>query len=124
MERYARAVAAVAGAFFLLLGAWAFFDPPSFGERIATFPPLNVHFLRDAGAFQIGLATALLLGLARRDGLLVALGGAAAAATCHAIGHVIDVDRGGEPVRDLVTLWLLAVALLVAAAWRWRETRP
>ena len=58
-------------------------------------------------------------GTVRQDGRRRALGGATAASVLHAIGHVLDVERGGEPVRDLMTLWLLAAALALATAWRW-----
>ena len=118
-----RAVAGVAGALFLVLGGWVFVDPSSFYARIAVFPPYNAHFLRDIGAFQLGLGAALLVAIRGRDGLLVGLIAGAVGATFHAIGHLVDVGRGGEPIRDLVTLWLLALALIAAMGWRWRELR-
>ena len=51
----ARAVAALLGLTYLVLGIWAFAAPDSFYDSIAPFPPGNAHFLRDAGAFQIGI---------------------------------------------------------------------
>jgi uncharacterized membrane protein len=117
----ARIVAALGGLFFLVAGVWAFVHPPSFSEVVAPFPPLNVHFLRDAGAFQIGLGVALLLALVRADALLVALAAVGTASLFHLASHVFDIDRGGEPVRDLVSLSILAGVLLLAAAVRWWE---
>jgi uncharacterized membrane protein len=117
----ARVVAALGGLFFVVAGVWAFVHPPSFSEVVAPFPPLNVHYLRDAGAFQIGLGVALLLALVRADALLVALVAVGAASLFHLASHVIDIDRGGQPVRDLVSLAVLAGVLLLAAAVRWRE---
>jgi peptidoglycan/LPS O-acetylase OafA/YrhL len=105
----------------LVLGIWAFVDPPSFYERVASFPPLNVHFLRDAGAFQIGLGAALLLALAWTDALLVALAAVGVGSALHFAGHVIDENRGGSPVRDLLFLGILAAILLLAAVARWRH---
>src|SRR5688572_4680738 len=78
MSRLARGIALLAGLFFLGFGLWAFFDPRSFYEQIATYPPYNKHFLHDAGAFQIGIGATLLLALQWKDGLAVALGGATA----------------------------------------------
>jgi uncharacterized membrane protein len=117
----ARIVAALGGLSFLVAGVWAFVHPLSFSEVVAPFPPLNVHFLRDAGAFQIGLGVALLLPLVRADALLVALAAVGTASLFHLASHVIDIDRGGEPVWDLVSLSILAGVLLLAAAVRWRE---
>jgi multicomponent Na+:H+ antiporter subunit D len=49
--------------------------PTSFFEQAATFEPYNAHFIRDLGAFQIGLGAVLLLAAFSRDALLVALAG-------------------------------------------------
>jgi uncharacterized membrane protein len=56
--RMTKVVALLGGLFFLVVGAWAFVHPPSFSDVVPPFPPLNVHYLRDAGAFQIGLGAA------------------------------------------------------------------
>jgi len=57
----ARVIALAIGVFYLLVGFWAFLDPASFYSLVATFQPSNLHFLHDAGAFQVGLGLALLL---------------------------------------------------------------
>jgi uncharacterized membrane protein len=119
-----RVVALLGGLFFLVVGTWAFVDQSTFFDLVAPFPPLNVHFLRDAGAFQIGLGAALLLATWRSDALFVALAGVGFGSAFHFVAHVIDIDRGGEPVRDLVSLGALAAVLLLAAAIRWRRVQP
>lgn len=118
-----RVAAAFGGLFFLAAGTWAFVDQSSFFEVVAPFPPLNVHFLRDAGAFQIGLGAALLLAMWRSDALFVALAAVGIGSAFHVVAHVIDIDRGGEPVRDLVSLSALTAILLVGAAIRGRQVR-
>lgn len=118
-----RIIAGAAGVGLVGFGAWAFVSPLSFYEAVATFRPPNVHFLRDIGAFQIGLGAVLLLALAWSDSVLAALGGVAVGSAVHLVGHVLDVDRGGSPVRDLALLSLLTVALAGGAALRRRELR-
>jgi hypothetical protein len=46
---------------FLVFGAWAFADPESFFDEVATFEPYNQHLIQDVGAFQIGLGAVLLI---------------------------------------------------------------
>ena len=100
--------------FFIGFGLWAFLDPATFYENVAGFPPFNRHFLRDAGAFQLGIGAGLAAGLLRRPGFLVGLIGASTAAVAHAVSHVIDREQGGNP-SDHVFLWALAVLLTAAA---------
>jgi hypothetical protein len=118
VDRLGRAVAAAGGAVFVLPGLWAFIDPASFFETAARFEPYNVHFIRDIGAFQIGLGTCLLLAAIARDALLVALGGAAVGAVAHALGHLLDRDLGGSPAADLTMFGLTAAVLSAAVAHR------
>ena len=61
-----RAIALTTGAFYLVVGGWAFARPESFFSSAATFPPYNQHLLHDAGAFQIGLGAILVLGAVRQ----------------------------------------------------------
>jgi hypothetical protein len=117
-ERFARAVAVTAGAVFLLPGLWAFFAPAAFFDAAAPFEPLNIHFVRDLGAFQIGLGAVLLLAAAVRDALLVALAGVGIGASFHLVGHLIDRDLGGDPSVDIPLFGLVAAALLVGATAR------
>lgn len=117
-KRLSSAIALLAGIFFLGIGIWAFSAPASFYHQIAHFPPYNRHFLHDAGAFQIGIGTALLASLRWRDAQLVVLTGAAAGAGVHALSHVIDHDLGGKDT-DAPLLAVLAVLLVAGALARW-----
>jgi hypothetical protein len=84
---------------------------------VATYPPYNRHLLHDIGAFQLGLAAALLAGIVGRRGLAVALWGGTVGATAHAVS--VWMDDGPFTNRILVT----AVAVVVAAGLVAAETR-
>ncbi|MFN2589238.1 MAG: hypothetical protein ABR518_00490 [Actinomycetota bacterium] len=119
-RRLAVAAAAVAAVFFLFTGAWAFLAPRSFFDVVATYPPYNQHLFHDSGAFQLGVAAALLAGSAGRNALAVGLWGGAVGTTLHAVSHWIDADLGGRE-SDPYLLTLLAafvVAGLIAAEVR------
>jgi hypothetical protein len=121
-ERFVRGAAIAGAALFLLPGAWAFADPASFYDAVALFPPYNRHLLHDVGAFQLGLGTALVLGLAGWSGLRVALWAAAVAAVLHAVSHVVDRELGGRDT-DPLALTLAAAVLVAAAVASGREGR-
>ena len=112
--RSARAAAAVVGVFYLVLGGWALLAPGSFYDSIATFPPDNAHFLRDVGAFQVGLGLVALACASAPTGKRWVMAAVAAATALHVLSHVLDVEEGGSPARDIASLTLLA--LLAAAA--------
>jgi hypothetical protein len=123
VRRHRPAVRIIAGAgavLFGVLGLWAFAAPRSFFDAVATYPPYNEHLLHDVGAFQLGIAVALLLAVLRSDALLAALGGAAGGAAAHAVAHWIDLELGGR-ASDPWVLTLLAAVFVIAAAWRWKE---
>ena len=109
-----KVVAAVIGAFYLVTGAWAFLVPMSFFSAVATFAPLNVHLLHDAGAFQIGLGLALTVAVLLRAPLRVPLIAVLGASVVHVIAHVEDIHLGGHPTTDLPVLLLICVALAAA----------
>jgi uncharacterized protein YneF (UPF0154 family) len=98
---------------FLVFGAWAFIAPSSFYDQFATWPPFNEHFIRDIGAFQLGIGVGLATLLVAIWGRLAALAGAAAGAVLHAISHVIDLGEGGRSA-DPYLLGAFAVVLVVA----------
>ncbi|HVM18519.1 MAG TPA: hypothetical protein VM307_01015 [Egibacteraceae bacterium] len=100
-------------AFFVVFGLWAFAHPPSFYELVATFPPYNAHFLRDVGAFMLGLGMCLAAALRWSDAMLVALAGTATAAVAHLASHVID---GAHGPGGITTGGLVLVALLLVMA--------
>lgn len=118
-----RIVAAGVGAFYGLLGLWAFVAPRSFYERIASFPPYNQHLLHDIGAFQAGVGAALLFALVRPDALLVALTGASVAGVLHFFSHVVDRAQGGR-VTDPLSIGLIAAVVVIAALARSRPGEP
>lgn len=118
MSRVARVIALLAGLFFVVFGVWAFFDPRSFYEQIATWPPYNRHLFHDAGAFQIGIGVALFLALTWKDALAVALGGAAAGGIMHAISHFLDQDFGGRDTDPWFLSFLAAVIVIGLVARR------
>ncbi len=122
-DRIPQIVAIGFGLFNLVIGLWAFFDPQSFFDELAVFPPYNEHFLHDVGAFQIGIGATLLLGLVwRSDALLTVLAGAGVGAFVHWVAHVRDTGLGGRD-SDPYSLGSLAAVVIVAAAWRWRTQR-
>ena len=102
----------VGAAFGVVTGAWAFLAPDSFYEVAASYPPFNRHLFHDLGAFQLGIAAALVAGLARRPAIAVGLWGGAVGATLHAVSHWIDADLGGRASDP----WLLSLLALVLVA--------
>ena len=71
--------------------------------------------MHDAGAFQLGIGLTLVLAVAWRDGLALALAGFLVANTTHAVNHAVDLDLGGHPwdAWGLAAVSLLTVAALV-----------
>jgi hypothetical protein len=120
--RFPRYVAAAAGVFLVVFGFWAFFDPRSFFDQIATYKPYNRHLIHDIGAFQIGIGATLLVALAWTDVLATALAGAGAGALMHAVAHWWDKDLGGKS-SDPYTLTVIAIVILVAGAMRHHSAR-
>ena len=109
-----RVVGAVVGAFYLVTGAWAFLAPMSFFSSVATFAPINIHLLHDAGAFQVGLGLALTVPVALRAPLRASLIAVLGASLLHVLAHVEDIRLGGHPTTDLPVLTLICIALAVA----------
>jgi hypothetical protein len=97
-----------------VLGVWMRIDPASFA-RFANFP-VHVHFLHDAGVFQIGIGLMMLCALRWNDLLTVVLGGFVFTNTFHVVNHVLDRDLGGNDSDwwTLGSLSVLAGAALVA----------
>lgn len=110
------AVAAV----LILPGVLAFVSPGAFYDVVAGFPPRNDHFLRDLGAFQIGLGAFALVAWrvpAARPGALAVL---ALHFGLHTVSHVIDVSNADPSWQGPFGLVAeaLATAVLVTFAWR------
>lgn len=117
-DRYVTAAIAIGAVFHLGTGVWAFAAPRSFYEVIATFPPYNVHFLHDVGAFLLGIGAAMAGALVWRDARFVALLGGTVAAAVHWVSHVVDRHHGGN-ASDPWLLGLFAVVLLLGLVARW-----
>jgi hypothetical protein len=111
-----KVIAVVAAAFFIGPGRWAFFDPQSFYNELATFEPHNEHFVHDIGAFMLGIGATLAVATWRSsDALLAAFAGAAVGGAFHTAAHFIDHDLGGEDT-DVFVFGLMTV-LTAAGAW-------
>ncbi len=113
-----RIVLAGIGVYYLVFGVWALAQPASFYGQIASFSPFNVHFLHDAGAFQIGLGLALILVVVLSDPILAVALAVGAASLLHVVAHVVDVNLGGQPARDIAALATLTAVLGVVAVAR------
>ncbi|MFN2589254.1 MAG: hypothetical protein ABR518_00575 [Actinomycetota bacterium] len=109
-HRIAIVTAWIAAAFFAVGGGWALVDPRSFFDIVAHYPPYNAHLFHDLGSFQLGLAAAVVAGLAGRRPLSVGLWAATVGAALHAVSHWLDADLGGRST-DPILLTLLAAVL-------------
>jgi hypothetical protein len=113
-----RAVLLVTGVSMLVFGFWAWLSPGSFAEFTAF--PVHVHYLHDAGVFQIGIGVSLLAALVIDDAVIVALTGFFIANTLHTINHALDLQLGGH-VGDIFGLGTLSLLAGAAIAWRIRH---
>lgn len=111
---FVAAVLVFAALFMLVFGAWGFVAPRHFGGVVAPWATLGEHFLRDAGAFQVGIGAAVLVALAWRDTVVVALACFSVASGFHTVSHLIDGDLAGF-VFLLVTFVLGTAAVAVRA---------
>ena len=115
------AVTLLAGIVTVAAGVWALLAPRSFAELVRF--PYSRHFLHDVGAFQVGVGATLLLALAWRDGLALALAGYLVGNSAHALSHFADLGLGGhgwDPWALLALSAVTAVALglrLRAIGW-------
>jgi PPOX class probable F420-dependent enzyme len=110
-RRFVLAVTLLAGLFMTAAGLAGLLAPGWFAD--AAGYPRHTHFVHDAGAFQLGIGVTLLLAVAWRDGLALALAGFLVANTTHAVNHAVDLDLGGHSSDP----WgLAALSLLTAAA--------
>jgi uncharacterized membrane protein len=120
--RAARVIGAIIGVFYLVTGAWAFLAPLNFFSAVATFAPLNIHLLHDAGAFQVGLGLALTVPLILRAPLRASLIAVLGGSVLHVLAHVEDIRLGGHPTTDLPVLALICIALVVALVFDLRTS--
>lgn len=122
---FPRVMAAIGGITFSGLGMWALAAPAGFFETVALFDPYNEHFVRDIGAFQIGLgATLILAAFLTSDALAAGLVGVGVGAMVHIVSHLVSLDAGGNPVIDIPALSVLGALLIAAGIMRWGQVRP
>jgi hypothetical protein len=123
--RLARVVMLAVGLYYVVFGVWAMLQPSSFYGQIATFAPFNVHLLHDAGAFQIGLGLALILVVVLPDAVLAVALAVGAASLLHVIAHIVDINLGGQPARDIPALAVISalLALVVTSRFAARARR-
>ncbi|MCF6469786.1 hypothetical protein FAF44_15505 [Nonomuraea sp. MG754425] len=100
----------VAAATMLVTGVWMRIDPASFAAWAGW--PNHVHFLHDAGVFQIGIGMMMVCALWWRDVISVVLAGYVFTNTFHVVNHVLDRHLGG----DDDTWWQLGLFSVLAAA--------
>lgn len=106
------------GVIMIGLGLFGWLAPAAFA-RMTAFP-LHVHFLHDAGVFQIGIGLSLVAALRLRDPVAVVLAGFLVANTLHAANHAVDLPLGGHWY-DGIGLGLLSVVAAVALILRLRS---
>jgi hypothetical protein len=118
--RIVKSIVVLAALAFLSGGVWAFGWPRNFYDTIAHYPPFNLHLFHDAGAFQLGVAAALIGALFWQDALLVGLLAGSVATVVHAVSHILDRNLGGN-ASDPWTLSLLALILVTGLVLRLRS---
>ncbi|SEK72522.1 hypothetical protein [Nonomuraea pusilla] len=110
MNHLIRTVLVLTAASMLVTGGWARIDPAGFAAWAGW--PNHVHFLHDAGVFQIGIGLMLVCALRWRDVVTLVLAGFVFTNTFHAVNHATDLDLGGRASDP----WLLLAFSLVGAA--------
>ncbi|MFB9903127.1 hypothetical protein [Allokutzneria oryzae] len=118
--RFVQVVVVLGALFMLVIGIWMRLWPDHFA-RVVNFPP-HVHFLHDAGVFQIGIGMMMLFALRWRDVIALVLAGFFLTNTLHAVNHVEDLHLGGRAT-DWVYLTALSLVTLVALVVRLRHLR-
>lgn len=101
------AVLVVVGASQVLTGVIAFFAPDTFYDIVASYPPMNEHFLMDVGSWQIVLGALAVFGARRADWRAPLLGFLALQYALHLVPHLIhfdDAEKAGHA-------WFAAIAL-------------
>jgi uncharacterized membrane protein len=108
----------------LLGGIAEFVAPAWFYEQIGTYPPRNLHYVGDVGAFSLAYGAALLAAAWRpawRVPLLVVGAGWFA---LHALNHAFDTDEARSTARGVLDTVLLAVGAALYALLAWLIRTP
>ena len=114
---------AVIAAALILPGILAFVAPGAFYDQIAGYPPRNDHFLRDLGAFQIGLGGLAFLAWLQPQIRRAAYAILALHFALHTISHVIDVSNADPAWQGPLSLVFEALATAVLVVLFVRERR-
>jgi hypothetical protein len=104
----------------VFFGVWARWDPAGFANHAGW--PNHIHFLHDAGVFQIGIGLTLLATLIWKDAIAVGLGGFSLTNSLHALNHAQDLHLGGNP-SDPWLLFALSIVGLIGLGLRIRQLR-
>lgn len=104
----------------VVFGIWARWDPAGFADHAGW--PNHIHFLHDAGVFQIGIGFTLLATLIWKDAIAVGLGGFSLTNSLHAFNHAHDLHLGGNP-SDPWLLSAFSVVGLIGLGIRIRQLR-
>jgi hypothetical protein len=110
MSTLVKIVVVLSAASMLVTGVWARVDPAGFAAWAGW--PNHVHFLHDAGVFQIGIGLMLVCALRWRDAATLVLAGFVVTNTFHAVNHATDLGLGGRASDP----WLLLAFSLVGLA--------
>ncbi|MFE3452573.1 hypothetical protein ACFXJ8_26985 [Nonomuraea sp. NPDC059194] len=111
----------VSAATMLITGVWMRVNPAGFAAW-ANWPN-HVHFLHDAGVFQMGIGVMMLSALWWRDVIAVVLTGFVFANTFHAINHALDRPLGGGHDSDWWNLAIFSALAGIALVARLRGVR-
>jgi PPOX class probable F420-dependent enzyme len=113
-----KTVALLGGLLMATAAVWCLVAPASFADFVDF--PRHEHFVHDLGAFQLGIAAALLLAPIWADGLATALAGFLVANAAHAVNHAVDLNLGGR-TGDAWGIGAVALVTAVALGARLRQ---
>ncbi|MET9340332.1 hypothetical protein [Nonomuraea sp. NPDC003804] len=120
-DLFIRIAIVVSAATMLVTGIWMRIDPAGFAAW-ANWPN-HVHFLHDAGVFQMGIGVMMLAALWWRDVIAVVLTGFVFANSFHAVNHALDLKLGGGRPSDWWVLALFSALAGIALVARLRALR-
>lgn len=106
----------LAGGSLLVARRW-FFD------TIAPFPPYSPHFMGDAGAFLLPVGGALLIAATNPTRYFALLVLGAAVSVLHLLNHLYGSATAGESWLQTFEVGVIAVAMLIAVAMVWMQSR-
>jgi hypothetical protein len=107
------------GLYQLALGLFMILAPGTFFTEVGPFGPRNDHYIRDNATWELALAAAALVAVARLSWRVPVLAIAAVHYALHAVNHLVDVGEATPAWVGVADLVLLALgAGLLAVLWR------